>query len=73
MNTKAYQVVNSGLKFPKGKSRLVGMVKPDTHTSFPGDKDGGKSEAAWQCFLKAANVIKPDFFIDIRCALFIVQ
>jgi len=62
---KAYQVVNSGLKFPKTKDRLVGMVKPDTHTSFPGDKSGGKSERAWECFKQAVKAIKPDFIIDI--------
>jgi len=64
MNTKTYQVVNSGLKFGK-KDRLVGMVKPDTHTSFPGDKAGGKSERAWKCFMKAIKIVKPDFLIDI--------
>jgi hypothetical protein len=65
MSTKAFQVVNSGLKFPKGKDRLVGMVKPDTHTSYPGDKSAGKSERAWKCFKQAVKVVKPDFLIDI--------
>ena len=63
--TKPYQVVKSGLKFKKGQDRLVGMVKPDTHTSFPGDKSGGKSAKAWKCFLLAVRTVKPDFFIDI--------
>lgn len=62
---KAFQVVNSGLKFPKGVDCLVGIVKPDTHTSFPGDKAGGKSERAWDCFKQAVKEIKPDFLIDI--------
>lgn len=65
MSTKAFQVVNSGLKFVKGRDRLVGMVKPDTHTSYSSDKSAGKSERAWQCFLKAVKVVKPDFLIDI--------
>lgn len=62
---KAFQITPSGIKFPKNKSHLIGIIKPDTHTAPRGDVEGGKSQAAWSCFLQAIGIIKPDFIVDI--------
>lgn len=58
-------VVDLGLKFPKGVDTLTGIILPDAHAAPDNDTEGGVDPVAWECFLKAIEVVKPDFLINI--------
>lgn len=58
-------VVDLGLKFPKNTDTLTGIILPDTHAAPDSDDQGGVHKGAWNCFLKAVEIVKPDFLINI--------